>query len=81
MSKILPEYDEQLDTRGLFCPEPIMMLHNKVAELTPGQILQVVATDPATSRDVPKFCEFLRHELVVQTMAADEYYYYIRVCA
>ncbi len=81
MSKTLPEYDEQLDTRGLFCPEPIMMLHNKVAELTPGQILQVVATDPATSRDVPKFCEFLRHELVVQTMAADEYYYYIRVCA
>lgn len=77
----LPEYDAELDTRGLFCPEPIMMLHNQVAVLRPGQILHVIATDPATTRDVPKFCQFLDHELVTQTTTDDEFHYFIRISA
>jgi len=75
----LPEYDAELDTCGLFCPEPIMMLHNQVAALSPGQILHVIATDPATKRDVPKFCQFLNHELVSQTATDDKFHYFIRI--
>lgn len=41
-----------------------MMLHGAVREASPGQRLQVLATDPSTQRDIAKFCQFLEHELV-----------------
>ncbi len=69
-----------LDARGLFCPEPVMMLHNKVRDMQTGELLEVLATDPSTTRDIPKFCRFLGHELVVQEVLEDsgEYRYCIR---
>lgn len=56
--------EHQLDTCGLYCPEPVMMLHNKMHDVAVGELLKVVATDPSTKRDIPKFCNFLGHELV-----------------
>ena len=53
-----------LDAKGLYCPEPVMLLHNKVRDLPGGGLLKVLATDPSTERDIPKFCLFLGHELI-----------------
>ncbi len=53
-----------LDASGLNCPEPVMLLHKKMRELQPGDLLLVLATDPSTTRDIPKFCTFLGHELL-----------------
>lgn len=76
----LPSYDELLDTSGLYCPEPIMLMHNKVRDMASGQVLKVVATDPATTRDVPKFCQFLGHELLEQDVSTESsYLYFIRL--
>ena len=61
-----PVADHLLDASGLLCPEPVMMLHNKVREMQAGELLRVLATDPSTQRDIPKFCAFLGHELVKQ---------------
>lgn len=58
------KWDDELDTRGLFCPEPVMLLHNRIADIQEGQILKVMATDPSTTRDIPRFCQFLNHELL-----------------
>ncbi|WP_421681551.1 sulfurtransferase TusA [Stutzerimonas urumqiensis] len=70
--------DALLDASGLNCPEPVMMLHNKVRDLHGGALLKVVATDPSTQRDIPKFCVFLGHELVGQAEDAGRYLYWIR---
>ncbi|NYT74710.1 sulfurtransferase TusA [Halomonas sp. QX-2] len=76
----LPNVDAVLDTTGLYCPEPIMLMHNKVRDMAPGQVLKVIATDPATTRDVPKFCQFLGHELLEQHTASESnYLYFIRL--
>ena len=56
--------DHILDATGLFCPEPVMLLHNKIRDISEGDVLQVLATDPSTQRDIPKFCTFLGHELL-----------------
>lgn len=61
--------DHILDATGLFCPEPVMLLHNKIRDIAVGEILQILATDPSTQRDIPKFCTFLGHEL----LDADEF--------
>lgn len=67
-----------MDACGLFCPEPVMMLHNRVRELAPGDVLCVKATDPSTQRDIPKFCHFLGHELLAQEVDGEVYLYFIR---
>ena len=70
--------DAILDACGLNCPEPVMMLHNKVRDLPAGGLLKVIATDPSTKRDIPKFCMFLGPELVEQGEDGGTYLYWIR---
>mgnify|MGYP001241811754 CR=1 FL=1 len=69
---------EILDTSGLLCPEPVMLLHNKVRSLAPGALLEVIATDPSTQRDIPRFCEFLGHQLVTQAEEEERFRYLIK---
>ncbi len=71
-------HDALLDATGLNCPEPVMMLHNKVRALSGGELLKVIATDPSTQRDIPKFCVFLGHELIQQQTQEGAYLYWIR---
>ncbi|MDN6180768.1 MAG: sulfurtransferase TusA [Halomonas subglaciescola] len=80
-AETLPDFDALLDTSGLYCPEPIMLMHNKVRDMAAGGVLQVIATDPATVRDVPKFCQFLGHELIEQHTAEEVYRYFIRLAS
>jgi tRNA 2-thiouridine synthesizing protein A len=68
----------QLDTRGLMCPEPVMLLHNAVRDIDSGDLLEVLATDPSTQRDIPRFCSFLGHELVETAECEGIYRYLIR---
>ncbi|RLQ20204.1 sulfurtransferase TusA [Seongchinamella sediminis] len=70
--------DHVLDASGLFCPEPVMLLHNKIRDMEAGQVVQVLATDPSTERDIPKFCTFLGHELLRQEASDGSYRYWLR---
>ena len=70
--------DHILDATGLTCPEPVMLLHNKIRDIAAGEVLQVLATDPSTQRDIPKFCTFLGHELVEQDAFEGHYRYWLR---
>ena len=70
--------DKTLDTSGLLCPEPVMMLHKAVREIQGGQIIEVIATDPSTTRDIPKFCNFLGHELLNQEEVGNTWVYLIQ---
>jgi tRNA 2-thiouridine synthesizing protein A len=70
--------DHILDATGLFCPEPVMLLHNKIRDIAVGDTLQVLATDPSTERDIPKFCTFLGHDLLEQDEIDGSYRYLLR---
>lgn len=67
-----------LDARGLHCPEPVMLLHNRVADLAPGATLQIWATDPSTERDISRFCQFLGHDLLDAETSEDVLYFRVR---
>lgn len=75
-SHLLP--DVVLDASGLYCPEPVMMIHNKIREMRSLQTLKIIATDPSTKRDIPKFCVFLGHELLSSSEQNQVYSYLIR---
>jgi tRNA 2-thiouridine synthesizing protein A len=70
--------DHVLDTTGLFCPEPVMLLHNKIRDISSGEVVRVIATDPSTRRDIPKFCAFLGHELLDQQSDDVQFVYRIK---
>ncbi|TGD75235.1 sulfurtransferase TusA [Mangrovimicrobium sediminis] len=74
------EPDHILDATGLFCPEPVMLLHNRIRDIAVGEVLQVLATDPSTTRDIPKFCNFLGHDLLQQEEVEGQFHYWLRKC-
>ena len=70
--------DSILDTRGLMCPEPIMLLHKAIRRMAGGETLLMMATDPSTERDLMKFCQFLGHELVKRGKVDSAFHFYIK---
>ncbi len=75
---MLPAPDHVLDATGLICPEPVMLLHSRFRDIAVGDVLHIVATDPSTDRDIPKFCAFLGHELLAKDQVGDEYHFLLR---
>lgn len=55
-----------------------MLLHNTVRGMASGDVVKVIATDPSTTRDIPKFCNFLGHELVSSSEDGEHYLFFIR---
>lgn len=55
-----------------------MLLHNAVRDVEEGDLIEVIATDPATRRDIPNFCNFLGHQLVQVEDRDQKFFYYIR---
>ena len=72
MSEPMPTASIQLNTRGLRCPEPVMMLHQAIRKAKTDEVIEVLATDPSTSWDIPKFCMHLGDELLLKEESLDE---------
>ena len=70
--------DHQLDTMGLRCPEPVMMVRLQIRKMEVGETLAVVADDHSTTRDIPSFCRFMEHQLVVSDTEHSPYRYLIK---
>jgi tRNA 2-thiouridine synthesizing protein A len=64
--------DKEIDTRGLNCPLPILKAKKALTDLSSGQLLKIVATDPGSVRDFQAFAKQTGNELVdQQTLGAD----------
>lgn len=73
----------QLNTRGLYCPDPIMMLRQAIRKASTGDVIEVFATDPSTSWDIPRFCTHMGHGLLLneEILMQDgqkEYHYFVQ---
>jgi tRNA 2-thiouridine synthesizing protein A len=56
--------DRELDARGLNCPLPILRTKKSLNDMTSGQVLRILATDPASVRDFQAFAKQTGHELL-----------------
>jgi len=54
--------DETLDVRGISCPMPTLKTAKAMKSMAPGQILEVLGTDPGTKKDMPKLANKSGHE-------------------
>jgi tRNA 2-thiouridine synthesizing protein A len=70
--------DHSLDTLGLRCPEPVMMVRGAIRKMKQGETLLVTADDPSTKRDIPSLCRFMDHTLIEQQIGSAPFQYLIK---
>ncbi len=70
----------RLDARGLLCPMPVIRTQQRVATLVPGDILEIVATDPGVLYDIPAWCRVHGHEVLETSRGEREISIQLRVC-
>jgi tRNA 2-thiouridine synthesizing protein A len=71
-------WDEEIDAKGLLCPLPVLKLRKRLRAMAPGQVLRLIATDPAALIDVPHFCAESGHVLLDSSEEAGAQIYLIR---
>ena len=72
------EYDEELDTRGLFCPEPLFEVRNLSETLEIGQCFKVLADDPAADEDLHRWAKRTETEILDFRKDEDDLIFYFK---
>ena len=72
------EFNEELDTRGLYCPQPLFETRNAIETLEVGQILKVIADDPAADEDLHRWAKRTGTEILDLKKDEDELIFYFR---
>jgi tRNA 2-thiouridine synthesizing protein A len=68
----------RVDARGLSCPMPIVKTAQAIRTANPGELLELVATDPGSVKDVAAWCRTTGNELVEQSVTGGDYRFVIR---
>jgi tRNA 2-thiouridine synthesizing protein A len=53
-----------LDCRGKRCPLPVIALARQIPDVGVGDVVRVLADDPAAANDIPAWCRMKGHEYV-----------------
>jgi tRNA 2-thiouridine synthesizing protein A len=72
------EFDKELDTRGLNCPLPILRTKKALTDMTSGQVLKIVATDPGSVKDFQAFCKQTGNALLASDAVGAEFVFLMR---
>lgn len=70
--------DAELDATGLLCPLPVLKARKRLGNLKSGQILKMLADDPAAIVDVPHFCAEQGHNLLSQSDESGVQVYFLQ---
>ena len=74
----MTEVSKKLDVRGLNCPQPILRMRASLKEMKSGKVLQIIATDPGSVRDIKTFCIQTDNTLLSSYEVAGEYIFLIQ---
>lgn len=72
------DFDNELDAIGLLCPLPVLKARKRLQNLHVGQVLRLIADDPAAVIDVPHFCVEQGYELIAADTDGNLQIYMIR---
>ena len=74
----ISESGKTLDARGLFCPSPVMQTNVELSKMQIGEILTVLADDPAAEDDIASWARRLGHEIVKMEKNGNEIHFEIK---
>jgi len=69
-------FDKEVDARGLSCPLPILKTKKALNDMTSGQVLKVVATDPGSVKDMQSFATQTGNRLLSSTEEDKAYVFF-----
>jgi tRNA 2-thiouridine synthesizing protein A len=70
--------DKELDARGLNCPLPILKAKKVLNEMTSGQVLRIVATDPGSVKDFEAFSKQTGNALIEHSANNSEFTFFLK---
>ena len=70
--------DRNLDCVGLYCPEPVFRTRQEIDKLGVGEILEVIADDPAAEEDISRLVKRLGLELLELHEENGEFHFIIK---
>ena len=70
--------NRNLDCVGLYCPEPVFRTRQELDKLDVGQVLEVIADDPAAEEDIPRLVKRLEQQLVEMRKEKDQFHFLIK---
>ncbi len=71
-------FDKELDTRGLNCPLPILRTKKSLTDMTSGQVLKVLATDPGSVKDFQAFSKQTGNALISSETLSSEFVFFMK---
>ncbi|KVW97216.1 MAG: sulfurtransferase TusA family protein [Thiobacillus sp.] len=71
-------FDKELDARGLNCPLPILRAKKALGEVTSGQVLKILSTDPGSVKDFAAFAKQTGNELLSTAEAGGEFTFFMK---
>ena len=74
----ISESTKTLDARGLFCPSPVQKTNVDLSKMRIGEILTVLADDPAAEDDIASWARRLGHEIVKLEKNGNEIHFEIK---
>ena len=69
---------KEIDTRGLNCPLPILKAKKALADMSSGDVLKVISTDPGSVRDFQAFARQTGNDRVEQQTVGDDFIHVLR---
>jgi len=70
--------NRELDCLGLYCPEPVFRTRQEIDKLTVGEVLEVIADDPAAEEDIKRLVKRLGHQLLELRKEEDRLHFLIK---
>ncbi len=64
---------QRVDARGLSCPLPIVRTAIAIKQMRPGELIEVLATDPGAPKDFEAWSRTTGHRLIESTFAEGVY--------
>ncbi|MGQ9557960.1 MAG: sulfurtransferase TusA family protein [Desulfurispora sp.] len=53
-----------VDARGTACPGPILAAKKGIVEVKPGEVMEILATDSGSQKDIPAWAKKMGHEFL-----------------
>ncbi|UCE88194.1 MAG: sulfurtransferase TusA family protein [Pseudomonadota bacterium] len=74
----MSNWDNELDASGLNCPLPILRAKKALADMSGGQVLHIIATDPGSVKDFDAFAKQTGNELMESKEDGGKFYFLLK---
>ena len=72
------EFNVEVDASGLNCPLPLLRLKKALVEMQNGEIVRIIATDPAAHLDFGVFADQSGHTIIEFVQESGKQIFYIQ---